>query len=346
MITISANTQFIKMRNTDKYVNNIFELDPSAVICLYKINLKEKGEYRFHAGENGFKKPIVLDGKEYDFFPISAQGFEVHGDGRLPRPRMAFTNHQGVISLRLEYFKNFINHKVTRIKTFVKYLDNVNFPKNVNPYTDPDPNVSCQEEIYFVNEKTQENDQIVEFELVSLLELQTATIPNRKVYSNNCPWQYRSTIGCKYNGKPISDSKNKRFCKTGYNKMSVGEDVYLEEQEASSYANEIDEWEIDKVYQKGDVVKITPFDFDPALQPVGIFTCINNDVESYPSRDRKNWVIDDCDKTLCGCRLRFSSDAADAGGCVRRGKGGSWTEEQDGLPFGGFPGVDPYDFSG
>ena len=204
------------MKNTAKKIQTMFDLDPTTIICLYKINLKEKGSYLFHAGQNGYHKKIVFDGQQYDYFPIKAEGFEIQGDGRLPRPVLTFSNHQGVISLRLKEFNDFINHKVTRVKTFVKYLDNINFPDNVNPFAEPDPEASFEEDVFYVNRKTREDDNIVAFELVSPLELQNANIPARRIYANACPWMYRGAIGCGYNGKPISDSKNKRYVASGY----------------------------------------------------------------------------------------------------------------------------------
>jgi lambda family phage minor tail protein L len=343
------------MKDTGKNIKALFELDPSAIICLYKIDLKGKGQYLFHAGENGYKNNIVFNSQEYDFFPIKADGFETQGDGRLPRPKLTFTNHQGVISLRLNYFEDFINYKVTRIKTFVKYLDAVNFPNNFNPHAEPDPDAAFGEDVFFVNQKTKEDDNIVEFELVSLLELQNASVPARTVYSNSCPWQYRGDIGCGYKGKPISDGKNKRFVPSGYNEDMVGSEVYFsgefktEEFAKFEEGNIYSDWSITSTYSKGDTVKLVPYDHDSSLNPIDIYVCLNDGVRSNPIYDTENWVLDDCDRSLCGCRLRFSDLATGAGGGKRitenpEGKDQFWTESEEGLPFGGFPGVDPYEF--
>ena len=296
----------------------------------------------------------------------------MHGDGRLPRPKLTLSNHQGVISLRLHVINDFINYKVTRIKTFVKYLDNVNFPNNVNPHAEPDPDVSFSEDIFFVNEKTREDDNIVEFELVSLLELQNANVPARTVYSNMCPWMYRGDIGCGYKGKPISDDKNKRFIPSGYhasvNKEGnmqdismVGSEVYFSGEfrnkefapstqggGASSSPTYAD-WSPTSTYNKGDVVKMVPFDHSSSLNPIDIYVCLQNNVQSNPVYATQDWALDDCSRTICGCRLRFSDAATGAGGGHRidsspKSKDGFWTESEEGLPFGGFPGVDPYDF--
>ena len=167
------------MKNTSKINKEIFATEPSTVVLLYVVDLKDQGEYRFHAGENGYNNPIIFNEKEYNYYPIKVEGFEMHGDGKLPRPKLTFSNQNGNISMRLGVFKDFINYKVTRIKTFVRYIDDVNFPNNVNPHADPDPDSSFVEDVFYVNQKTKEDDNVVEFELVSLLELQNANIPAR-----------------------------------------------------------------------------------------------------------------------------------------------------------------------
>ena len=350
------------MRNTDTFNKEILKIEPSTVICLYKVDLKERGgEYLFHAGENGFHNDIIFQGKSYFYYPIKIDGFEMHGDGKLPRPKMILSNHRGNISMRLNAFEDFINHKVTRIKTFLRYLDAENFPNQINPHSEPDPDVSFSEDIFYVNQKTREDDNIVEFELVSLLELQNANIPSRVIYSNYCGWQYRSNIGCGYKGKPIADQKNKRMVPSGYGPPlvsgnMVGSETYFSESDNSNSEfaklnqdGEYPEWEITGVYNKGDVVRIEPFDEDREIHPVNIYVCINNEVKSNPIKDTENWVLDDCDKTICGCRLRFSRHATGAGGCQRVIQNNNlqsqlWTESGSGLPYGGFPGVDPYEF--
>ena len=93
------------MKNTEKHINELLELEPSSIISLYKINLKDKGDYLFHAGENGYRKKIVFDGQSYDFYPIRVDGFDMQAGGGLPRPRMTFSNYQGNISMRLDFLK-------------------------------------------------------------------------------------------------------------------------------------------------------------------------------------------------------------------------------------------------
>ena len=342
------------MRDTSKNIKTLFDLDPSSIICLYEIDLKDKGAYRFHAGQNGYDEKLVFNSHQYDFFPIKAEGFETHGDGRLPRPKLTFSNHQGVISLRLNFFQDFINYKVTRIKTFVKYLDNINFPNDINPHAEPDPEASFAKDIYYVNKKIKEDDNVVEFELVSLLELQNATIPARRMYYNSCPWVYRGSVGCGYQGKPIADSKNKRFVPSGYSdEADVGEEVYFSGQFTSTEfapknsSVSYEDWDSSATYKKGDVIKVVPISHNSSTTPIDIYVCLNDNTKSNPMYNREDWAQDECSRTLCGCRLRFADAATGAGGAVRIGESpsdgkGECIESVNGLPFGGFPGIEPY----
>jgi lambda family phage minor tail protein L len=337
----------------EKYLKNLLSADPTTPIVLFQIEMYNQGKYFFHAGENGYRNALVFGGAPYDHYPIIGEGFDVQGDGRLPRPKMILSNHQGNVSLRLKYFDDFTSAKVTRIKTMLKYLDEINFPNQINPYGESDSE-SFTKDVYFVNQKVKETDEIVEFELVSALEIENAKIPCRSVYSNTCSWSYRSKEGCGYSGKPIADKKGKRFIPKGYSGPHVAEEVYFEDQYSSTQfaptnANDVyEEWDSTKTYSSGDVVSVTTLNGDSALNPPTIYVCIGNNVESHPSKDRTNWIEDACDKSICGCRLRFSDAAEEAGGCKRfdspYGSDGKYSESEEGLPFGGFPGVDPYEF--
>ena len=343
-------------------VKDLFAADPTMPIVLYTIDLQDRGMYYFHAGENGYMKKIVFDSRQYDYYPIEVEGFDFQGDGRLPRPVMTLANYRGNLSIRLPIFNDFINYKVERIKTLVKYLDHENFPNNINPHAEPDTEEVFSREIYFINQKTAETDSIVQFELVSPLELENSEIPSRTVYSNYCGWRYRSSIGCGYNGKPIADSKNKKFVESGYDGEGVGGEVHFNNESLANpelnitdfaatgdIVGDYPEWSPYQEYISGDVVKRVSSKGNAELYPETVYVCVGSGVMSNPAFDRKNWIEDSCDKSLCGCRTRFSDKAEDAGGCHRK-RGASFNnnidykESKQGLPFGAFPGVEPYDF--
>ena len=62
-------------------------------------------------------------------------------------------------------------------------LDEENFPSNVNPYKSGsvDPSAELPREVYFVERKTIENRNIVQFELVSSFDLFGVSAPKKLV---------------------------------------------------------------------------------------------------------------------------------------------------------------------
>ena len=94
-------------------------------------------------------------------------------------------------------------------------MDNENFQnKNLNqggnnPFGRADPNSHMLDDIYFINKKTVENKNFIQFELVSALELEDSFVPARVILSNYCNWTYRCSIGCKYSGAPIETNSGK-----------------------------------------------------------------------------------------------------------------------------------------
>ena len=284
--------------------NEIFENQPSALISLFSLDLKDAGgkAYRFHAGENGYTTDIIWDGETYYYIPISMQGFDYSTES-MPRPKLTFDNTDSFMSLKTRYFENFVGYNIYRIRTFVKYLDKENFPNNTNPFGTEDATAHFPKEKFIINKKTIENQNIVEFELSSPLEHEEAEIPNRKIVYNVCQWTYRSPIGCGYAGGPKTDSKD--------NTLSVVSDQGV--------------WAAG-AYNSGDWVKIVPNSSEnPASAPDRYFVCQKDGTATNPLIDRSGWMADECSKNISGCRFRFGLN-----------------ESTQGLPFGAFPGTEKY----
>jgi lambda family phage minor tail protein L len=73
-----------------------------------------------------------------------------------------------------------------------------NFPGGVSPYS-PDPTAEFPREIYYVDRKTIENREVVEFELAAAFDLAGVSAPKRQCIANICQWIYKSTE-CGYSG--------------------------------------------------------------------------------------------------------------------------------------------------
>ena len=71
--------------------------------------------------------------------------------------------------------------KLTRIRTLSRFLDAANFDNDTNPYGTPDPTSTGEmpRDVYYVDRKVSENRDLVEFELVSVFDLEGVTAPRR-----------------------------------------------------------------------------------------------------------------------------------------------------------------------
>lgn len=59
-------------------------------------------------------------------------------------------------------------------------------------------------EVWFIERKSGESREAVEFELASALDFQGIKLPRRQIIANQCGWQYRED-GCNYIGPPVAD---------------------------------------------------------------------------------------------------------------------------------------------
>jgi phage-related protein len=208
---------------------------PDAIIEMFELELVtsihgNNDIYYFHAGVNEVNNGnIIWRTQAYQAFPIEADGFEYNGQGQLPRPKIRVSNILGTITaLLLTLPAGLEGAKVTRVRTLRKYLDSGNFDSTdvlltedgfsllyedgteiylepVNPTADD--TAEFPREIYYIDRKTAENRDVVEFELVSSMDLAGVRAPKRQCISNICQWVYRSTE-CSYTGTNYFDSND------------------------------------------------------------------------------------------------------------------------------------------
>ncbi len=184
---------------------DIQKLNPGAIIELYKIDTTPAGGtdiIYLHNGSNELGNSVVFDGIIYTEFPLFAEGFEKTGTGTIPRPTLKVANISGVMGALIKNLNDLVNSRVTRIRTFVKYIDAVNFISGVNP--EADPNQIIDKEIWNIDRKSSENKVFIEFELAAAFDVQGVMLPRRQVIQNVCPWKYRSAE-CSYTGGPVAD---------------------------------------------------------------------------------------------------------------------------------------------
>lgn len=183
--------------------SDIQKLNPSALIELFTLDATGLGGdvFHFHAGTNELGDDVVWQGITYTRYPVEAEGFEMRATGAAPRPKIRAANINGTLGAAIRVNDDLIGAKIIRHRTFARYLDAVNFSEG-NPSADP--NVAFNDEVYYVDRKVSENKVVIEWELVSALDLAGVKLPRRQIIANVCCWKYGSTE-CGYTGGPVAD---------------------------------------------------------------------------------------------------------------------------------------------
>lgn len=176
-----------------KLMDEVHKLNPSSIVELYELDSTLIGGdtvLYFHNGTSGNQYDSVsFKGQAYDPLPIVIKGFEARTDGSPPRPQMAITNIGGWMSALMLATKDFVGAKITRRRTFARFLDGM-----------PDAaSIELPPDVFIVEQKTKENRILVEFELGCGYDLDGITFPGRQVTSGICGWSYREA-GCSFAG--------------------------------------------------------------------------------------------------------------------------------------------------
>ncbi|WP_275150677.1 phage minor tail protein L [Citrobacter koseri] len=205
-------------------IDQAAKLAPGGRVRLIEVDASEfsGGVHRFHyspfphtpdeidaANGNEDKlgpKPIIFDGKTYDFWPFQVTDMSLSTD-QAAEPQISVSNLDGHITALCLQFKDMVNAKVSIIDTYAVYLDAVNFPGGLNPTADP---TMFTLQTYWLDTKSAEDDEVVTWTMSSPADLQGLVIPTRQITSL-CEWalrgQYRSGDGCTYNGTVYFDAK-------------------------------------------------------------------------------------------------------------------------------------------
>jgi len=197
-------------------VSELQKINPSNIVELFQLQLDSAIHgantiYYFHNGvsENN-NGNLIFDNIEYTRMPIEASGFEFNGK-QLPRPKLAVSNILGTITtLLLTLPQGLEGAKVTRIRTLERYIDHINFDigdilledesellqendslvsqeSSDNPHGTPDPTATFPNEVYFIDRKTMETRDVVQFELTASFDLQGVRLPKRQVLPADFP---------------------------------------------------------------------------------------------------------------------------------------------------------------
>lgn len=180
-------------------IEDVQKLEPGKLVELFSLDATGIGGgiVRFQGRDD---RVVTWQGQEYHPWPITAEGFARTTDQQ-PMPKLMVGNVDGSISMLCMSFEDMVGAVLTRRRTFSKYLDAVNFPEG-NPSADPTQ--EFPPEVWFVERKSVETREAVEFELSSALDFQGVNLPRRQIISNQCSFVYRGAY-CNYTGPAVAD---------------------------------------------------------------------------------------------------------------------------------------------
>jgi lambda family phage minor tail protein L len=317
---------------------------------MYGINVGADTIYRFCSSANS-TNPVVWKGKSYQPMPIIAEGFESKNDGRFPRPKLMIANPDGIFSRIIYNNNDFVGCKITRKRTYVRFLDDENFQnrnlnsEGKNPFGKSDSDSFLPDDVYYINRKVSEDKNSIAFELSSPLELKDSWLPGRRLYSNMCTWKYRCDIGCGYKGLPIETIDGQNLTENFAFNNNLDNFGSINPLQYPGGIDDIPEWSkfgrtgqstSSGGYNLSDVVKIIPrSSSNPYKRTAQVFVCIQDHIspaDHHPYFDKEFWLKDECSKKLKACKKRFDPNS----------EFGSHNKSENispGLRFGAFPGA-------
>jgi lambda family phage minor tail protein L len=335
-MTISQAQTSIKRLNAE-----LFNLTPSSIVELFEIDISNLYSdqyntsdystkiFRFHSNLKlnniGNKSNNILwRSNVYHAVAIQAKGFEFNSKGSIAAPTLSIVigdeNIPKLIELKtaLRLLGDLTGGIVRRYRTFAKFLDAENWDINGLPNGFiPDPNSYLTEDVYYIDRKTADNKNVLEYELTSLANLEGVKLPNRLVLSDRCPFTYRGE-GCLYEYYDSSDSHFQRKNAIEHSGAETIEftappvGTRLDEKFADilakiSSTNQIrlsdkGEFSTENPYKVGDVFYISK-DY------INYYFLVKANTPSPPPFPPNSfyYIQDDCSKSLKGCRLRYQT---------------------------------------
>jgi lambda family phage minor tail protein L len=210
---MSLNSDYQKLEPGNEV--RLFSVDGTAfgtgeVLRFHSYNVPHTEAEIVTAGGDESKLPaksIWWQGQEYKAWPCQIDGVEASTSGSSAQPKLSVANLDGSVTALCLAYDDLLQAKVTIHDTLAQYLDARNFAGG-NPAAD-----ATQEklQVWYIDAKTSETNEVVEFALSSPMDLQGLMIPTRQLHSL-CTWcirnKYRTGDGCDYAGARYFDKNN------------------------------------------------------------------------------------------------------------------------------------------
>lgn len=350
----------IDFTNVVQSINSSLVKDSNEIGLFPNFEQGKENILRFHNNIKVFNSYIIWQGKTFFPAPIMAEGFEITSRGVLPSPTLSLTSQteEGIEALSIirrviRKYGDIVGAKVTRIRTFAKFLDKNNFSDISSPDSqrgiyasnfpeeyEPDPYAELPRDVFFVERKASEDKNSINYELSSSLDVEGVKLPRRVVTASKCGFTYRG-CGCFYEGdgnsaQSLADHVYKK-CGIRRTDLTLPEDAppvaTINDQNIKDMIGVSElvfkgRYSSKAFYESGDYIYMEKNGIRYYFVAKVDIPATENTEYSPPNPDF--WIADLCSKTLQGCRKRWGAQ-----GSVVIGESEDFKKGE--LQFGGFP---------
>lgn len=173
------------MTVNEKVASDIQELSPGRLIELYQLDLTVIGgdtTLYFTPVTEEDNTPITFNSLSYIPIHLETTGWDVSGEGQLPRPIITVSNVLLSFSSYIIDLNDMVGARLTRLRTFKKYLDGE---------SEADPTATFPTDMFVIERKISEDKYTVSFELSAYMDVQGTQIPKRQIIRDTCLHSYR-----------------------------------------------------------------------------------------------------------------------------------------------------------
>ena len=129
-------------------------------------------------GSNG----VTFGANTYTLFPMKLEGIVWDGQSSFPTPTLTLGNLNAVATALLNTYSDFIGLKLTRIRTFERFLVGG---------AEPDSTQKFPDEVFYFEQLKHQDKESVQFTLSSVLDQRGIKLPKRVATKEVCLRRYR-----------------------------------------------------------------------------------------------------------------------------------------------------------
>lgn len=144
----------------------------SALVELFTLDCTPLGGGVYNFTNTPASSPVLFGGVSFTPIPIKSEGWDFTSTGAPPKPTLTVSNVARTLLTDVISLGDLVGAKVTRVRTFAKYLD---------AGATPDSSKYIGPEVYIVEQKTGHNNEFIQWQLTSILDRLGMKLPRRQV---------------------------------------------------------------------------------------------------------------------------------------------------------------------